>query len=105
MIAAALPQLSINIEHILLQCSKWDTKRREHLGDMISSMTQEGRQGQDVCTIILGGEYRGIRMPEWLPRRSKGVGDTSERVGCGAYQVAKFFQSISSVRHYSIIRK
>ena len=74
------------------------------MGDLISSMTQEGRQGQDVCTIILGGEYRGIRMPEWLPRRFKGVGDTSERVGCGAYQVAKFFQSISSVRH-SIIRK
>lgn len=89
------------IEHILLQCSKWAEQREQYMGDLIMQNEWEPR---DICTVLLGGECMGIRMPDWLPKQLDGETDhhDGEQIVCGAYSVARFMQSIASSR-FSII--
>ena len=88
------------IEHLLLGCSKWDREREKYLGGVLREVEQRcGMDESAICDIILGGEHMGDRLDSWLPmRREQGTHD-GEGMQCGAYQVAKFLQAITSIRN------
>ncbi len=87
------------MEHLLLRCSKWDRQREKWLGEMVRGVRQEGREESAICTIILGGEHMGTRLDSWLPMQLEQGTHDGERVQCGAYQVARFLESIASARN------
>ena len=49
-----------------------------------------------VLNIILGGEHVGTRLDSRLPMQLEQGTRHGERVQCGAYQVARFLESIAS---------
>lgn len=85
------------MEHLLLRCDKWDGQREEYMGRMLEAVGQE--DASVVCTIILGGEHMGTRLDSWLPMQLEQGTHDGERVQCGAYQVARFLESIASARN------
>jgi hypothetical protein len=91
------------IGHMLLKCERWRKQRSSHMGGLIREayrvfremlptggvLTVEG--DQLIVVLMLGGECHGRRIELWGP-------DTSHPMGCGAFQIARFLQSIEIER-------
>ena len=83
------------VEHILIECQRWKEERERYMGNIIRDIMAMGPVEQkDMVTLLLGGESSGRRLVSWLPSSST----TSEAITCGAFQVARFLQCISSDR-------
>jgi hypothetical protein len=89
------------VRHILLKCQKWKEQRQEHLGGIMRAAINISRsvlgcsdswfEERVTVVLMLGGEVDGRRVQHWLPSDDS-YGD------CGAFQVARFLQSIESSR-------
>jgi hypothetical protein len=94
------------VRHILLRCPRWEEQRQKHLGGIMRAATNLSRSVLDspmgsgscfeekiVVVMMLGGEVDGRRVQSWLPPASG-----SSFVDCGAFQIARFLQSIEPSR-------
>jgi hypothetical protein len=82
------------VEHLLMECRKWEEQRERCMGELISNIATMGVVEQKVVVLLLlGGECSGRRVESWLPSS-----DTSEAITCGAFQVARYLKCIRSER-------
>ena len=92
------------IEHMLVECSRWERERSKYLGMLMDSMIARHVPLSGQCILLLGGEYMGHRLTDWLPPRRRPVKQPGDCHGhrdviiCGAYQVARFLQGIERSR-------
>jgi hypothetical protein len=92
-----------DVDHILVECTRWERERELYLGRFIRRMiATHGPLGSDQLGVfLLGGTEEGMRLWDWLPPR-KGSGlpqfSLEETIHCGALEVARFLQSIASER-------
>jgi hypothetical protein len=96
-----------DVDHILVECSRWEKEREMYLGRFIRRMiTDHGPLGSDQLGVfLLGGTIEGRGIRDWLPPR-KGSGlpqfSREEIVHCGALEVARFLQSIERERRETV---
>jgi len=82
-----------NIEHLLMECQRWEEERQQYMGELIRGITVMGIiEQKEIMTLLLGGECNGRRVASWLPSID------SEAITCGAFQVARFLRCIRSER-------
>jgi len=82
------------VEHLLVECRKWEEERERCMGEIISDIATMGVVEQkEVVILLLGGECGGRRVETWLPSST-----TSEAITCGAFQVARYLKCIRSER-------
>jgi hypothetical protein len=89
------------VEHLLLDCSKWREEREIYIGYLIEQVEMFELPLSGRCTLLLGGEYMGHRLKDWLPpRRKRGqpVDPHSRSRRWGIFQVAKYLESIDRTR-------
>ena len=92
-----------DINHMLVECSRWQRERELYLGRFIRRMNDRyGPLGSDQLGVfLLGGMIGGVRIWDWLPP-CKGAGlprfSREEILHCGALEVARFLQSIERER-------
>ena len=92
-----------DINHMLVECSRWQRERELYLGRFIRRMNDRyGPLGSDQLGVfLLGGMIGAVRIWDWLPP-CKGAGlprfSREEILHCGALEVARFLQSIERER-------
>lgn len=95
------------IEHIIVECSKWQEQRDKYLVPLMDRLVQQHLPltGKGICNILLGAEYGGPGLSGWLPSsKKKQVSNTQdadlgqEEIRCGAFQMARFLQAIDRSR-------
>ena len=59
------------IEHLLLDCDAWSEERAKYIGSLIEQIGIFKLPLSGRCTLLLGGEYMGHRLDNWLPPRRK----------------------------------
>ena len=101
-----------NVGHILLTCKRWRVQREQYMGQLVREATAAVErehedewghvQGGIIVGLLLGGMYRGVRLESWLPCKeastSRGQVKSDEPLNCGAFQVARFLQSVEGQR-------
>ena len=93
-----------NVNHIIVECKRWEAERELYLGRFIRRICQ--RRGANVESdqlgvLLLGGIIGGERIDGWLPpRKGSGLPEASpeEILHCGALESARFLQSIECER-------
>ena len=93
------------MEHLLLDCSAWREERMKYIGSLIEQIGLFRLPLSERCTLLLGGEYMGHRLDNWLPpRRKRGqpMDPHSRNLQWGIFQVARYLESIDR-RHRLIL--
>ena len=96
------------IVHFLLRCPKWRNQRRDHLRPLMRAIGMLGSEGSgsrgalspaECCTLLLGGEAKGARVPLWdSADGTKPEGGELPLGTLGFSAVARFLQACSSTR-------
>lgn len=92
------------IEHIIVECSRWDKERSKYIGMLMNRLEMQHLPSSGKCVLLLGGEYMGHRLCDWLPPQRKQTiatsGEHGHRVAtqCGAFQMARYLQGIEKPR-------
>ena len=93
------------IEHIIIECSRWEEQRTKYLKPLIDKLVQQHLPltGEHICVQLLGGEYGGERLSNWLPSKQKRPDTQTGHLGqeeiiCVAFQMARFLHGIDRSR-------
>jgi hypothetical protein len=94
------------LQHLLLYCSRWQEERERYMREVLNLVVGLPSDGQLI--LILGGEFEGQRLVNWLSFKEgaskvtlAGSPLTVEGL-CGAFQVAQFLQKIAGPRQSSL---
>ena len=93
------------MEHLLLDCSAWREERTKYIGSLIEQIGLFRLPLSGRYTLLLGGEYLGHRLDNWLPprrRRGQPMDPHSRNLQWGIFQVARYLESIDR-RHRLIL--
>jgi len=83
-----------SLEHPLIDCKRWKDHREQCMGAVLSMIADMAvGSKEEKMILLLGGEYNGGRVAQWLPRSTD-----SETITCCAFQVARFLRCIRSER-------